>query len=315
MTARSRLLFVHAHPDDETLTTGLTMARYAREGHDVHVLTCTLGEEGEVIPRDLRHLAADREDQLGPYRREELRRAMAALGVDHQVLGEDPGAGVLSRYRDSGMAGMPSAAREGAFVRADLDEAAALVAAHMQRLEPDVVVTYDDHGGYGHPDHIQTHRVTMAALVLLAQTGCAPAAYGVFTPRGWVEEDRRWLAQHVDLVAHPDLVVPDLDHGYALSVVADATVTHEVQAADLIGAQAAALAEHATQVTVFEGGYYALSNDIAARLSGREGFARLDPSTGLPVPGAADGGARHTGLLRGRSPGLFSGRSPGEGGP
>lgn len=154
-TRRARLLFVHAHPDDETLTTGLTMAAYASRTHDVHLLTCTLGEEGEVIPPVLAHLVAGRSNTLGHWRREELRAAMSVLGVSHSVLGEDPGAGVASRYRDSGMAGTPSAQHPDAFVRADPAEAMALVAAHIRALRPDVVVTYDAQGGYGHPDHIQ----------------------------------------------------------------------------------------------------------------------------------------------------------------
>ena len=76
---RLRYLFVHAHPDDETLATGVALASLVRAGHDVHLLTCTLGEEGEVIPTELRHLAADADDALGPYRRGELRAAMAAF--------------------------------------------------------------------------------------------------------------------------------------------------------------------------------------------------------------------------------------------
>ena len=90
-----RLLFVHAHPDDETLATGVAVAHHVARGDEVTVLTCTLGEQGEVIPPELAHLAAEQDDALGPYRREELRRAMAAIGAEHRVLGERPG--VLSR--------------------------------------------------------------------------------------------------------------------------------------------------------------------------------------------------------------------------
>ena len=119
------LLFVHAHPDDETLTAGLTMAHHVRAGHPVHVLTCTLGEEGEVIPPELPHLDAAHDDALGalPPRRAPGRHGRRS-GVTHEVLGDDAGAGALSRYRDSGMAGTPSAANPAAFVNADLAEAA-----------------------------------------------------------------------------------------------------------------------------------------------------------------------------------------------
>jgi N-acetyl-1-D-myo-inositol-2-amino-2-deoxy-alpha-D-glucopyranoside deacetylase len=295
------LLFVHAHPDDETLTAGLTMAHYARAGHPVHVLTCTLGEEGEVIPPELQHLDAEHDDTLGSYRREELRAAMGVLGVQHEVLGEDPSANLLSRYRDSGMAGVPSASKPGAFVNADPDEAAALVADVVRRVRPAVVVTYDEQGGYGHPDHIQTHRVTCAALRSVPE-GERPPLYAVLTPRSWAREDREWLAEHPPVGTGWSL--PDPGGEYPPSVVADDLVTHQVVDAELLSAQAEALRQHRTQVTVAStGDTYALSNDVAARLPGREGFALLDPVTGrlaTPVRGRdAAPATRHTGLLGG----------------
>ncbi|HET7476645.1 MAG TPA: N-acetyl-1-D-myo-inositol-2-amino-2-deoxy-alpha-D-glucopyranoside deacetylase [Dermatophilaceae bacterium] len=272
----SCLLLVHAHPDDETLATGITMASYAAAGHRVRLVTCTLGEEGEVIPPSLRHLAADRGDRLGAHRREELRRAMAVLGVEHELLGD--GAGVA--YRDSGMAGMPSGRRREAFVNADLGEAAGLLAGRIADLAPDVVVTYERYGGYGHPDHIQAHRVTMAALRLLGSA--APPALGVVTPLSWAREDRAWLAGHV---REPGVTVLGEDAAYPPSVVPDEVVTHAVADPAVVPLQAQALRAHATQVSVFDG-FYALSNAIAARLSGREAYARLDPATGEFAPRA-----------------------------
>jgi N-acetyl-1-D-myo-inositol-2-amino-2-deoxy-alpha-D-glucopyranoside deacetylase len=308
---RARLLFVHAHPDDETLTTGVTMSVYAARGHDVHLLTCTLGEEGEVIPAELAHLGADQDDTLGSWRREELRAAMSVLGVAHSVLGEDAERGVSSRYRDSGMAGTPSAEHQDAFVRADPVEAVAMVAAHIKSLRPDVVVTYDEHGGYEHPDHIQTHRVTMAALVALTTEAPAeahaeadgvavPEVYCILTPRSWAAQDRAWLNENIALPQDPastnaSCVVPHRDAPYPPSVVSDEIVTHVVEEPALVDIQSRALAKHATQVSVFDG-YYSLSNHIAFRLCGREGFARFDPLDGHLVP-AAQGAPRHTGLL------------------
>ena len=309
VTTRARLLFVHAHPDDETLTTGVTMAAYATRGHDVHLLTCTLGEEGEVIPPALAHLGADRDDTLGPWRREELRAAMSVLGVAHSVLGEDSERGVASRYRDSGMAGAPSAEHPDAFVRADVAEAAAMVAAHIRALRPDVVVTYDEHGGYAHPDHIQTHRVTMSALSALAEAEAGrvavPVVYCILTPQSWATQDRAWLHENVvlhdgvvlngDVVTNSNCVVLQQDAPYPPSVVIDEVVTHVVEEKALVDLQRRALAQHATQVSVYDG-YYTLSNQIAGRLSGREGFAQFDPVAGDLVP-AAHGAPRHTGLL------------------
>jgi N-acetyl-1-D-myo-inositol-2-amino-2-deoxy-alpha-D-glucopyranoside deacetylase len=288
-TGRARLLFVHAHPDDETLTTGLTMAGYAARHHDVHLLTCTLGEEGEVIPPELAALAADRDDALGPWRREELRAAMSVLGVAHSVLGEDPQRGVASRYRDSGMAGTPSAEHPDAFAGADPGEAAAMVADHIRALRPDVVVTYDEQGGYAHPDHIQTHRVTMMALAALSAQGeaegdgaPAPLAFCILTPAGWAAQDRAWLQDNV--AEGSGCVVPRQDEPYPPSVVPDAMVTHVVEEPTMVDLQSRALAEHATQVVVHQG-YYALSNHVATRLSGREGFAQFDPVAGALVRG------------------------------
>ena len=291
------LLLVHAHPDDETLATGLALAHHARLGVPTHVLTCTLGEEGEVIPPELAHLDAAHDDALGPYRREELRSAMAVLGVTHEVLGEAEAAGRGSLYRDSGMAGTASAKDPRAFVNADLDEAADLVRAVVRRLRPAALVTYDREGGYRHPDHIQTHRVTCAALAALGAAE-QPALYAVVTPRSWAREDREWLA------AHPPQApwsLPDPDGEYPPSVVEDELVTHELRVPTLMPVLAQALRQHRTQVTVAPDGLtYALSNDIAARLPGREGYAPLDPATGELVP-PAKVGPRHTGLLRGGS--------------
>jgi N-acetyl-1-D-myo-inositol-2-amino-2-deoxy-alpha-D-glucopyranoside deacetylase len=299
------LLFVHAHPDDETLTTGLTMASSVSRHDDVHLLTCTLGEEGEVIPPALAHLGAGRDDALGPWRREELRAAMSVLGVTHCVLGEDPGRGVASRYRDSGMAGTASAEHPDAFVRADLAEASAMVASHIRALGPDVVVTYDEQGGYAHPDHVQTHRVTMSALSALAAEAEAggvevPMVFCILTPNSWAAQDRAWLRENVphdDNATRPgsSCLVLNEDEPYPPSVVPDETVTHVVDQPALVTLQRRALAQHATQVIVHDG-YYALSNRVAVRLSGRESFARFDPVAGALVP-AERGAPRLHGLL------------------
>ncbi|HEY5249352.1 MAG TPA: N-acetyl-1-D-myo-inositol-2-amino-2-deoxy-alpha-D-glucopyranoside deacetylase [Dermatophilaceae bacterium] len=309
----SRLLFVHAHPDDETLTTGLTMASYVARHHDVHLLTCTLGEEGEVIPSALAHLGAARDDVLGSWRREELRAAMSVLGVAHCVLGEDPARGVASRYRDSGMAGTASSGHPDAFVGADPGEAAAMVAAHIRAVRPDVVVTYDAQGGYAHPDHIQTHRVTMSALSVLAaeaQAGGvdAPAAFCILTPESWATQDRAWLQDTLldgpVMSGRMDCIVPQQDEPYPPSVVPDGCVTHVVEEPALVKLQSRALGQYATQVMVYDG-YYALSNHIVSRLSGREGFAEFDPVAGhlvasppgaLPIHGLLRNGSAGNGL-------------------
>ena len=147
------------------------MARYVDSGVGVTLVTCTLGEEGEVLVPGLEHLASDKEDRLGEHRQGELAEAMRILGVtDWRLLG---GAG---RYRDSGMAGTSANDREGAFWRADLLEAASELVGIIREVRPQVLVTYDDFGGYGHPDHIQAHRVAMYAVTLAAAPTFRPAS-------------------------------------------------------------------------------------------------------------------------------------------
>ena len=275
------LLFVHAHPDDESLATGVAIAHHVAAGDEVHVLTCTLGEQGEVIPPELAHLDADHEDTLGEYRRDELRAAMATMGARHRVLGEDPASGRVSRWRDSGMAGTDGARHPRAWVRADDAVAIEAVTEVVDEVEPDVVVTYDAQGGYAHPDHIRTHEVTRWAVAARPE-GRRPHLFGTLTPRSWAEEDRRVLAGTAGL---EDLGWSQPTGAFPPSVVDDEVVTHAVVDPDAVERQVSALRHHRTQVSLGPEGTFALSNGIAARLPGREGYARLDPHTGEPIPG------------------------------
>ncbi|MCU1679088.1 MAG: mshB [Frankiales bacterium] len=174
--AGRRLLLVHAHPDDEVIGTGTTMAKYVAEGADVTLVTCTAGEEGEVLVPDLEHLASHRDDTLGAHRVEELAVAMKILGVtDHRFLG---GAG---HFRDSGMkwaedgtATVADETRADTFWHADLTGAADLMVQVIRELRPQVLVTYDEFGGYGHPDHVQAHRVSTYGAALAAVRSYKP---------------------------------------------------------------------------------------------------------------------------------------------
>jgi N-acetyl-1-D-myo-inositol-2-amino-2-deoxy-alpha-D-glucopyranoside deacetylase len=275
-----RLLFVHAHPDDETLATGVALAHHVARGDDVHVLTCTLGEEGEVIPPELAHLEGAEGDPLAAHRREELRGAMEVLGVTSHLLGASADGGHAT-YRDSGMAGSAAAAHPRAWAGADLAEAAASVRAVIDDLRPDVVVTYDHTGGYRHPDHVRTHEATCRAVATAAEV---PVLYAVLTPLSWAVEDRAWLAAHVP--ADRGWVVPGATDPFPSQVVPDAVVTHTVVDPSVVAVQSRALECHATQVVVGEG-WYALSNHVVSRLAGREGYARLDAATGRPIPEGA----------------------------
>ena len=260
------LVALHAHPDDETLATGVALAHFAQRGDRVHVITCTMGEEGEVIPPDLAHLEGS--PGLAPVRRVELAGAVEALGATSEFLGGDH-----PRWRDSGMPGSAAAAHPDAFVRADLAEAARLLADRLSALEPDIVLTYDRQGGYGHPDHVQVHRVAVAATGLLPDAR-RPLLYAALTPVTWAREDRDWLARNVP--PGTDLVLPGPHDPFPPSVVEDALVSHAVIDPSAALRRDDALRAHRTQVSVHDG-YYALSNRIAARLAVREGYAPLRP--------------------------------------
>lgn len=262
-----RLLLVHAHPDDESINNGATMAAYAADGVHVTLVTCTLGEEGEVIPDELAHLAPDRENLLGPHRIGELAAAMKELGVtDHRFLG-GPG-----RYHDSGMMGVEQNERPGAFWSADLDEAAAHLVAVVREIRPQVLVTYDPDGGYGHPDHIQAHRVAMRAADLAAEPAfrrdlgdphTISKIYWNRAPRTVVEEAFRRLAAGLDRTPFDVTAVVDDVPG----VVDDERVTAEIDGRPYAPQKAAAMRAHATQVDVPDGlGVFALSNGLAQPL-------------------------------------------------
>ena len=169
-------MLVHAHPDDETIGNGVTMAKYVSEGAAVTLVTCTLGEEGEVLVPDLAHLAADQGDELGQHRIGELKAAMDILGVtDYVRLGGD------GRFRDSGMAYSEKGhavardvLREGTFWTTDLLEAADELVPLIRDRRPQVLSTYNQFGGYGHPDHVQAHRVAMYATMLAGARAYRP---------------------------------------------------------------------------------------------------------------------------------------------
>ena len=165
----TRILFVHAHPDDETLATGALIARLAREGRACFVLTATRGEQGAVRPGPLAVLAGTPELPL--LRVRELTRACGVLGVaGHAFLGDPPGSG--RRYVDSGMAWVDHAARiagpgpdagPDALTSADPDAVASDIVAHARAIGADCLVSYDAQGGYFHPDHMVLHAPTRAA--------------------------------------------------------------------------------------------------------------------------------------------------------
>lgn len=255
-----RVLFVHAHPDDETINNGATMAHYAAQGVGVTLLTCTLGEEGEILVPELAGLAVDQADQLGGYRISELAAAMRDLGVtDQRFLG---GAG---RWRDSGMMGTPANEHPRAFWRADFDEICAAAVEVVRDVCPQVLVSYDENGGYGHPDHIQAHRVAMAAFDSAADPHYRPdlgvawsiaKAYWCATPISRL----RAAVEAMRAAGETFFEVTDADE--LPMGTPDELVTTAVDARDHLPAKLAAMRAHATQILV-DGPFFALSNNIA----------------------------------------------------
>lgn len=276
-TAARRLLLVHAHPDDESIGQGATMAKYVAEGRGVTLVTCTAGEMGEILVPELEHLGADKEDGLGLHRRGELDAAMAELGVtDHRFLGG------FGTYRDSGMKwhddGHAVAAddvHENAFWHADLTEAANHLVAVIREVRPQVLVTYDEFGGYGHPDHIQAHRVAMYAAMLAAVPSyrhdlgepwdIAKIYWGAMS-EGRFRDGLRKLREAGDTTSFEGM---DPDGYLPPFFLPDSDITTEVDAADFIEQKMAALAAHATQIAT-DGPFFALSNNEGQLVWGRE---------------------------------------------
>ncbi|MGW4565279.1 N-acetyl-1-D-myo-inositol-2-amino-2-deoxy-alpha-D-glucopyranoside deacetylase [Streptomyces sp. NPDC004561] len=268
-----RLLLVHAHPDDESINNGATMARYVAEGALVTLVTCTLGERGEVIPPELRHLTGP---ALGAHRRGELAAAVRELGVtDARLLG---GAG---RYGDSGMMGTADNDDPGCFWQADIDKAAGRLVEVILETRPQVLVTYDDDGGYGHPDHVQAHRVAMRAVDIAAERGHhVDKVYWNRVPRSVAEAAFARLQDELSVLPFDKSAVVDDVPG----VVDDERITTTVDGTAYAAAKAAAMRAHVTQIEVAEP-YFALSNELAQPLFTTEYYELV---RGAGQPGETD---------------------------
>jgi len=274
-----RLLLVHAHPDDESIGQGVTMARYVAEGRGVTLVTCTAGELGEVLVPELAHLAAEREGGLEHQRRSELEQAMKELGVtDHRFLGG------FGRYRDSGMKwhedGHAIAADETderAFANADLTEAANLLVEVIREVRPQVLVTYDEFGGYGHPDHIQAHRVAMYAATLAAvpshRRDLGPAWEISKIYWGAMSESRmraglRALRDAGDTTTFEGM---DPDGPLPPFVSSDDDLAAHVEGGEYVERKMAALTAHATQITV-DGPFFTMADNVGDSIWATEFF-------------------------------------------
>jgi N-acetyl-1-D-myo-inositol-2-amino-2-deoxy-alpha-D-glucopyranoside deacetylase len=264
-----RVLLVHAHPDDETINNGATMAMYAALGASVTLVTCTRGEEGEVLIPELSHLAANATDSLGQHRVTELALAMKELGVaDHRFLGEG-----VTLFRDSGMMGTEPNNRPDVFWQADLEEASDLLVQIIDEVKPHVLITYDEFGGYGHPDHIQAHRVAMRAAEKSAWD--IPKIYWNVMPISVIQEG-------IDAMKGIDSDFWGAEKAEDLPFAKDDSFVHAlVDGNAYVEKKMSAMRAHATQIAV-DGPFFALSNNVGLQVWGNEYYTLVKGEKSSP---------------------------------
>ena len=265
-----RVLLVHAHPDDETINNGATMAMYAALGASVTLVTCTRGEEGEVLIPELAHLAASATDSLGQHRITELALAMKELGVtDHRFLGEG-----VKLYRDSGMMGTEPNNRPDVFWQADLDEAADLLVRVIDEVKPHVLITYDEFGGYGHPDHIQAHRVAMRAAE--KSEWDIPKIYWNVMPVSVIQEG-------IDAMKGIGSDFWGAEKAEDLPFAKDDSFVHAlVDGNAFVEKKMNAMKAHSTQIAV-DGPFFALSNNVGLQVWGNEYYTLVKGEKSAPL--------------------------------
>jgi LmbE family N-acetylglucosaminyl deacetylase len=260
---RLTLMAVHAHPDDEALGTGGVLARYADEGVRTVLVTCTNGELGDapggIKPEDPKHDEA----AVVLVRRQELEASCGALGIsDLELLG----------YHDSGMEGWPQNDAPGSFWHTPVSAAGHRLAELMRQYQPQVVVTYDENGFYGHPDHIQANRITLAAI---AECGVPDKLYYTAVARSALRGLGDQLAavgieSPLEIEENPDFGTPD------------ELITTTVDCRSVAGRKYASLAAHASQSdNIF---FMRMGEEVFSRLMGSETFVRVQDSTGAPTP-------------------------------
>jgi mycothiol conjugate amidase Mca len=285
------LLTVHAHPDDETISTGGVMARYSRAGHRVVCVTCTGGEHGEIVVPELD--TPENHAILADLRAEELRRALELLGpIESRRLG----------YVDSGMMGTPQNEEDGSFWTADLDEAAGRLVRIVRETRPEVIVGYNDFGGYGHPDHIRAAQVAKLAF--------ARAGDPTWYPEQLTDGLEPWqpvklyetvmdLSRRMELlelmkergirswVTGSDDETPEqtAQREAHLQRMADATgpKTTSVDVAEVIDAKLAALRAHVTQIAA-DNFFLVFTPDEWRRFQPTEDFTLRESRVGVSIP-------------------------------
>ena len=261
------LMAVHAHPDDEATGTGGVLARYAAEGIRTVLVTCTDGGCGDgpggVKPGEPGHDPV----AVAALRRAELEASCDVLGITHLEMLD---------YADSGMMGWATNDAPESFWRTPVDQSAARLAELMRRYEPDVVVTYDENGFYGHPDHIQANRITVAALAL---TDLTPKLYWTTVPRSTMQQFMETMREF-----DPDWTEPDPAELEAMPEIGlpDEEITTWVDVSEFGGQKFDALAAHASQgENIF---FLKMGQERFTEMMGVETFVRIKDGTGAALP-------------------------------
>lgn len=267
------IMIVHAHPDDECISTGGILARYSAEGARTVLVTCTLGEEGEIVVPEMD--TPENHARLAEIRIEELREAVAHLGItDLQIL----------PYRDSGMMGTPSNENPESFWKADLDEAIGRLVRLVRQYRPQVLMSYNEEGGYGHPDHINAHKITVAAFDAAGDPATYPDAGEPWTPlKLYYTSFRRgqWLKAWA-IMKERGLKTPLDDENFdAARFVDDPRNTTTVDVGAYLPQKLAALRAHRTQIRA-DWMWLAVPDDLRDELFAHEHFIRI--ASRVPVP-------------------------------
>jgi N-acetyl-1-D-myo-inositol-2-amino-2-deoxy-alpha-D-glucopyranoside deacetylase/mycothiol S-conjugate amidase len=277
MAEQLTLMAVHAHPDDECMGTGGVLAHYSDEGLRTVLVTATRGEEGEIVDPELDPEAV--KPRLGDVRLEELRCACRHLGVEEfHILG----------YRDSGMAGTPANAHPACLAQADVWEATGRLVRLIRELRPHVLTCYDEKGGYGHPDHIRVHQITVAAFhaagnaAQYPELGPAPwqpqKLYYPAYPRSYIlgrYETMRSMGESTPLDR------PDFDPNKVGTP--DDQITTCIDISPYLSRKTAALLCHRTQVSP-DWWFFRVPSELFAAQFGREFFVRV--ASHVPVNGS-----------------------------
>lgn len=277
-----RILLVHAHPDDETINNGATMAKYAAGGAHVTLVTCTRGEEGEVLVPGLSHLASSDQDKLGLHRESELALAMKELGVtDFRFLGSPS-----VKFRDSGMMGTEPNNRADVFWQANIDTAANYLVEVIEEIKPQIMITYDEIGGYGHPDHIQAHRIAMRASEIA----------------NWKIQKIYWNTMPKSVLAEGIAKMKEIGSDFFGAETVDDLpfakddefVTTLIDGSKFVDQKLAAMKAHETQIAL-DGPFFALSNNLGLQIWGDEYYTLVKGEKSEPF----DGQGRETDLASG----------------